>query len=724
MFRKLVLAIAMMACSTSAFALGKLQGYAELGGQSVSVAGFSSTTKVQKTFPGATVTVYLGGTTTLATIYADEALTDKGNPFTADAASSTTPGFWFFYAADGTYDVKFSGTGITTPWTISGLDAGDSASAAVDITSYGAVADGVTNNDTAITNAITAVAAAGGGEVIVPCTSSSFLLTSAVTLTSLSNIAIVGRGLCSHITVNLLDSAFEVASSTGIQFRNLYISGTMARGIAVKASSVITLESVKISGCTLSAPQSFGAPSSDFAAAFYMTNTTDVLLDDVTFTGNGFGTSNTVSSTDFISTGAAQRIRVQNSRLISTSVTMNIIIQTDAAGQTNHTHWVTNNDIGGAITKTNNTAWGYGVAVYHSSSTVSEVWISKNRINGTGGNGVYVPANTDIHILNNRIENTCQTVTGGALAEGAIGVASDIVLPALATDIEIVGNIIKTSGKAGIRCDCGDAVISLNDIDAVTGAAISLNRIFDNVSITSNIITNATGGGIVGVAAGSGSNWIVSRNIIGVTGTGAAAYGISLVNITNNLTCDGNIINSAGSYGVLLQTVNGFTLSNTKIINASNNANNSFDGVFLNSVTAGTVTGNVVADTSFGSCGAGTPCVRYALSVNNSTDVEVGENQLFGWATGGFLNNASTRVGLDGNHYTSGARQGSVALVAGAATVSTVEVQAGDTIVLNVTTVGGTPGWMHVSAITAGTSFVITSSNALDTSTVQWKIVH
>lgn len=61
-----------------------------------------------------TVTVYLKGTLTLATLYADNGVTPKANPFTADEN-----GFLFFYAANGAYDVRLSGgtPAIPTPYT-------------------------------------------------------------------------------------------------------------------------------------------------------------------------------------------------------------------------------------------------------------------------------------------------------------------------------------------------------------------------------------------------------------------------------------------------------------------------------------------------------------------------------------------------------------------------------------------------------------------------------
>jgi len=83
---------------------GHLQGFAEQGGHTVVVSGNNSTTKFQESYPGCTVTVFLAGTTTAATIYSDMAGTSKSNPFTSDA----TTAYWDFYAeSTARYDVKF-----------------------------------------------------------------------------------------------------------------------------------------------------------------------------------------------------------------------------------------------------------------------------------------------------------------------------------------------------------------------------------------------------------------------------------------------------------------------------------------------------------------------------------------------------------------------------------------------------------------------------------------
>lgn len=86
-----------------------LRGFCEQGNSTVTTDGRQSTTKVQRSGPSCTVTVYDTGTTNLASIASDNAGTPKANPFTADA-----DGYWQFFVTDGRYDVRLSGSGLTT----------------------------------------------------------------------------------------------------------------------------------------------------------------------------------------------------------------------------------------------------------------------------------------------------------------------------------------------------------------------------------------------------------------------------------------------------------------------------------------------------------------------------------------------------------------------------------------------------------------------------------
>ncbi len=97
--------------SSLSFGRGLLSGFCEQGGERVNTLGAQSTTLVQRSFSACTITVYLPGTLTLATLYSDDSSTPKANPFVASPA-----GYWYFYAGDSNYDIKISGAGILNPF--------------------------------------------------------------------------------------------------------------------------------------------------------------------------------------------------------------------------------------------------------------------------------------------------------------------------------------------------------------------------------------------------------------------------------------------------------------------------------------------------------------------------------------------------------------------------------------------------------------------------------
>lgn len=110
-----------------------VQNQCTLGGVPATTSGMKSTNYLNGIVPSCTVTVYLTGTTTKATIYSDQYETPLSNPFTANTASSVNPGGWKFWAAvNQGYDVVMSG-GVApnvypTPVTIAGVYPGFSFS--------------------------------------------------------------------------------------------------------------------------------------------------------------------------------------------------------------------------------------------------------------------------------------------------------------------------------------------------------------------------------------------------------------------------------------------------------------------------------------------------------------------------------------------------------------------------------------------------------------------
>lgn len=131
----------------------KVQGWVEKGNIRVSMGGLTSTTKVQGSFPGATVLVTLNGSGTHAVIYSDDNGTPLANPFTANVDGS-----FGFYTTDVHLDLTFSGGGLSAPFTLFDIIASGN------IQSYGFLATdypGVKADGSDITTAVNALAAAG-----------------------------------------------------------------------------------------------------------------------------------------------------------------------------------------------------------------------------------------------------------------------------------------------------------------------------------------------------------------------------------------------------------------------------------------------------------------------------------------------------------------------------------------------------------------------------------
>lgn len=110
--KKIILVIVTVLFITfSANARNGFIGIAQKGGKVVRTSTTVSY-KLMESYPSCTITVYLTGTLTIASIFSDNFGSVKANPFTANSDAS-----FFFYADDGRYDIKFSGTGIAVPFT-------------------------------------------------------------------------------------------------------------------------------------------------------------------------------------------------------------------------------------------------------------------------------------------------------------------------------------------------------------------------------------------------------------------------------------------------------------------------------------------------------------------------------------------------------------------------------------------------------------------------------
>lgn len=104
MMKRLIF-LAMLVAAPALAQTDGINGYCTLGATNAVTSNLNSSNKLQGIIPKCTVTVYLTGTTTKATIYADAIGTTLTNGFTADVS-----GQWLFYAATGQgYDVVMNG---------------------------------------------------------------------------------------------------------------------------------------------------------------------------------------------------------------------------------------------------------------------------------------------------------------------------------------------------------------------------------------------------------------------------------------------------------------------------------------------------------------------------------------------------------------------------------------------------------------------------------------
>jgi hypothetical protein len=232
----------------------KLQGWCQEGGITATAGSVSVSPTVQASRPSCTVTVYKAGTTNLASIFADNAGTPKANPFTAAAT-----GLWFFYADPGRFDVRFSGGGIPTPFTLGDYVLFDPADQQFDITDpkYGAVCDGATNDAAAIQAAIDAAIVTGGAVAFPPGKTCSLGATGISIGTTLNGVRLFAP---SFATTTLTYSGTAAALTVGVQaaatftyrhtIENLQIditgAGASAVAIQVNPSLYVTLRNNRL----------------------------------------------------------------------------------------------------------------------------------------------------------------------------------------------------------------------------------------------------------------------------------------------------------------------------------------------------------------------------------------------------------------------------------------------------------------------------------------------
>jgi hypothetical protein len=187
--------------------------------------------------------------------------------------------------------------------------------------------------------------------------------------------------------------------------------------------------------------------------------------------------------------------------------------------------------------------------------------------------------------------------------------------------------------------------------------------------------------------------------------------------------------------------------SSVSVNNSNFSVSRSVAGDVISSVintNAGSTSNAVFQSTTQGASGGDPKCIftisgvqSWVCGIDNSVNdqfiigssTDPGSSDKLIITTGGDITNASGDQIINTAGKTLKVKQGSNAcagtgavLVGGTVTVNTTAVATGDIILLNCTTSGGTQGIITTSIVN-GTSFTLTSSQILDTSTYSWWIL-
>ena len=369
---------------------------------------------------GATITVYLAGTTDLATLYNSGSQTKgvKTNPIL-----SATNGQFDFYINAGIYDIAVSRPGVVDytleDVTISYLV---SPSSTYNILDFGAIADDGIDDSAAIQAAIDACGAAGGGEVYIPA--GTFLISSTINI-MVSNITLSGEGAGASI----IDD-FEGVGGLG--------DNPLIEIGEINAGSYV--ENISFRDITFTN----GIPQVNWVSNVNKLRSciTAAYVKDIT-----------IEKCEFVDIQGVSGFKIEDC--------MNVYVQDTLfqnMGYSGMAVYCDNKNVfvDNCVFDTNTVTEFEGTAVYlllsgHDEQNdpddvdyVENYWITNNVFkNNPLWEGIDIHGGKNVHILNNVIEN-CQT---GIMAQ--LG-ARDYVTNQIMENIFIEGNIIDVTGNASL----------------------------------------------------------------------------------------------------------------------------------------------------------------------------------------------------------------------------------------------------------------------------------
>lgn len=366
---------------------------------------------------------------------------------------------------------------------------------------------------------------------------------------------------------------------------------------------------------------------------------------------------------------------------------------------------------GGPITTTGTLGINLTTAnIWTGAPTISTVPLT---ISGNQSQASWTTLGTQLSVRAASLTNTTSSGTVATIAANAFGIPTNIASSATtytnAATVYIAGapvastNVTQTNSYALI---IGAGGLNVAGGNSVFGAAVTMQSTLTIAgSLTAQTgFVSGTNASNANLATASGSNAVTSSTA-GVLFAGASSvFYRMLQNATTSST-----LTTGVSYGATI-------IGSSPITTFSSGTHAVLANLVVNPI--GTVTNGGATTTNTASLyiqGAGSGGTNnYAFLINS----------------GNTLMNGNLTLGTAGNKINittgSNASIGTATLSGGTVTVSTTAVTASSIIFLTDATTGaltniGTP---TVGTITAGTSFVINSSNVLDTSNINWHIIN
>lgn len=559
---------------------------------------------------------------------------------------------------------------------------------------------GVTECSAAMTSAITLAALIGVKMLRFP---GAYKLATVVTFVSNMRYEITGSF---NFSASQEKGVFVAASSSNIIVEGHGLGGMFGpvsdcMYIGVGCNN-IRLYGMEFTGATLEGTgHSAGVWCDGSVTGFY--------VDRCYFHGNGRGviTDGSGDNLDlmvYINGGVNQNVHIgHHNRFVSTAVSYNAIMY-DCKNSS-----VGASEFSGAVCEVGSLNKGYGLAVYATvKGNVDTVTITGPCVHDTQGSGIYFADPVRVTLTGAVITNVATVQVDSSLPVAGIAVNGGF-------DVALTGNIVRTSGRDGIAVTVDSVAVGVDQKIVVTGGSV------DNCTQSGYRIRGALDHAVfVGIQAtncdrnffaDTAAKDLTLQGSFSLAKSGGTGAGVDITGATNSridVNCHKNarqgMLIRAGAHN---EVTGSFTDNGTE-------TDNTYDGIF-----------NVATSSTFRvtSGNTGATGQRYGLNTTgdycNVLGCNLTRNRTDGYAITG------TNVTQQGNRLstsaTPGPAQGVGTLSGGTLTVTTDEVRATDHIVLCAKTATGT---LRVSAVTAGTSFVVTSSNGADSGSFTWSIVH